>query len=303
MDVADQSSAANQPGSLLAAARVAAGLSPDDVAMRLKLHVRQIADIEANRFDSLGLAFSRGFVRSYAKLLGMDADAIVRLLPSATERQINVASQRIPLNRKTPKLWPWLAGILLVVLLAAPWFVYQWMSSDDHAHNNPQPVVPPAHSSMDNTPVSPAPTSQPGPAAAVPAQPGASLPATPAPQPDANPTHTDTPSAGTTPVSTARPLPAAATPALPATQVAPANAATNHLQLDFTGDAWVSIHDDQNHVLTARLYHAGETARLDFTGKARLVIGNSAQVSASLNGQPVNLAAWTNVKVARLSLP
>ena len=302
MDMADQSSPANQPGSLLAAARVAAGLSPADVAMRLKLNARQIADIEANRFDSLGLAFSRGFVRSYARLLDMDADAIVRLLPSTAERQINVASQRIPLNRKTHRVWPWLAGVLLVVVLAAPWFVYRWMSSDDGIRNNAQPVVPSTHSSLA---MRPAPASRATPASAVtaPAQPAVPVSTAPAQQPDANPVTSNNPSTGPAPDSTDRPSPAVALAALPSAQAPAASVTTNHLQLVFAGDAWVSIHDDQNRVLTARLYHAGETARLDFTGKARLVIGNAAQVSASLNGQPVNLAAWTAVRVARLSLP
>lgn len=335
MEMADPiSTAGSDPGSLLAAGRQAAGLSVHDVALRLKLSVDQINDLESGRFDKLGPTFSRGFVRSYARLLNMDADAIVRLLPSSSENQINISSQRIPLNHKNPRLWPWLAGVILLVALAAPWFAYRWMSSDDTMHAN-QPAVHASKTDSVAESASNNPTASPVNSTAVPA-----LTAAPAIEPadqrsaspDGNSTAaglTPTPDPatlqGSSPASAVAPLtpepirPVTATPANPVHEVSPASGPTiaapaaagntppvqtsNHLQLAFASDAWVSIHDQQNNVLTARIYHAGETATINFAGKAKVVIGNAAQVNASLNGQPINLAPWISVKVARLTLP
>lgn len=60
-------------GAALSAVRLARGLSVEDVAGRLRLKVAQIEAIEADRFGLFpGHVFARGYVRSYARLLGVD---------------------------------------------------------------------------------------------------------------------------------------------------------------------------------------------------------------------------------------
>ena len=60
----------------LRAAREAAGLSLDEVAQQLKLAPRQVRALEEDDFGVLpGRTFVRGFVRNYARLLNLDADA------------------------------------------------------------------------------------------------------------------------------------------------------------------------------------------------------------------------------------
>ena len=69
---------AQDPGAALRAARDAAGLSVPEVAQRLKLTVRLVEAIEANdrkRFPPA--VYLRGFVRNYAKLLGLEAEPLV----------------------------------------------------------------------------------------------------------------------------------------------------------------------------------------------------------------------------------
>ncbi len=69
-------------GTRLRNARNAAGLSIDAVAQQLKLAPRQVRALEEDDFPQLpGRTFIRGFVRNYARLLRLDADALLASLP------------------------------------------------------------------------------------------------------------------------------------------------------------------------------------------------------------------------------
>ena len=77
-DNQQQDSTAVAIGQELRAAREGKGLSIGEVADRLKLSVKQLNAIERGDFASLpGATFARGFVRSYARYMEMNADALV----------------------------------------------------------------------------------------------------------------------------------------------------------------------------------------------------------------------------------
>ncbi|MEQ1722971.1 MAG: helix-turn-helix transcriptional regulator [Pseudobdellovibrio sp.] len=66
-------------GELLKSERVNKNLSVQDVALSLKLSSKIINAIEAGNLDSLpAKTFVRGFVKSYAQLLKLDADVVLR---------------------------------------------------------------------------------------------------------------------------------------------------------------------------------------------------------------------------------
>ncbi len=69
------------PGELLAARRRQLTFSIEEVSQRVRLAPRQITALEANDFAALpGMATVRGFIRSYAKLLGLDPEPLVAML-------------------------------------------------------------------------------------------------------------------------------------------------------------------------------------------------------------------------------
>src|SRR5665647_508635 len=71
-------------GSMLREAREQLGLSIADVVAQTKFAPRQIEALEANDFKNLPeTAFLRGFVRSYAKILKVDAEILLAALPQA----------------------------------------------------------------------------------------------------------------------------------------------------------------------------------------------------------------------------
>ncbi|MDR2260695.1 MAG: DUF4115 domain-containing protein [Azoarcus sp.] len=68
----------NAPGSILRKAREARGESRGDVVQALKLSLQQIEAIESGRFEALpGPLFVRGFLRNYARHLGLDPQPLL----------------------------------------------------------------------------------------------------------------------------------------------------------------------------------------------------------------------------------
>jgi cytoskeleton protein RodZ len=86
-------------GSLLREARESLGYSVADVAAQIKFAPRQIEALEADDFKSLPeAAFVRGFVRSYAKILHLDMQSLLAMLPQAKE----TAAELIPASVDMP---------------------------------------------------------------------------------------------------------------------------------------------------------------------------------------------------------
>lgn len=81
MTVSETSGAASAlppTGQALRSLREAQGLTPEEVSHRIKFSARQIRALESEDWASLPTGVSlRGLVRSYARLLGADAEALV----------------------------------------------------------------------------------------------------------------------------------------------------------------------------------------------------------------------------------
>ena len=97
-----QSDSPNQPtvGATFSEARQALGISPIEAADLLNLTLRTIEALEADDYESLpGRVYVNGYVRAYAKMLGLDADE------SALNRVYNIC------NGNPVQLWPLLDDV------------------------------------------------------------------------------------------------------------------------------------------------------------------------------------------------
>ncbi len=66
------------PGQMLADAREKAGLTQGDIAKRLNFRILLVENIENEIFDnSLPATFNRGYLRNYAKLVGIDVEDVL----------------------------------------------------------------------------------------------------------------------------------------------------------------------------------------------------------------------------------
>ena len=280
-------------GASLRLAREAQGLSLDQAAGRLRLMVRQLSAMEADDFAALGQpVFARGFVRNYARMLGLDAEALVSRLANTDQEELPVI-EPVPMEQPRSLLTtPWVLGAVaaLVILIAIPVALYLWLNSGEE----------PARVSV--TPIRP--ITQPiGPAAA-PAQ-DATQPTQPEPPvPAAAPVQA--PVAAASPASTSAPAPAqtppTATPDLADQTDAAAPVAQGTIKLDFDADAWVEINEESGRVLLHKLNPAGSSVTVTGTPPFTFVIGNAAQVRMTYNGRPLDLTPYIDIKVARFNL-
>lgn len=255
-------------GAQLCQARTAMQLSMMDIAQRLKISPQQIALIEDDDFNTIGLVFSRGFVRQYARHVGLDGDSLVAAMSGNLQRKaesLSVHNEEIPLGKGLSKYWLVLFVAAITLVIGIPLALYYWLSSDTAS-------VAPKKSVATPPPII-APTTKP----LTPATP----PVTPVPAKDKD----------TTTNSDASNIAASTT-----------DIATGRMSFKFDTDSWVEIRDGSNHAVLSHLYRAGETAEISGTPPLSLVIGNAAKVSLQYNDQPVDLKPYTGVTVARVTL-
>lgn len=78
-------------GGVLRAEREARGLSVEEIADRVKYSVRQVEALEQNDAEHLPQGtFLRGFIRSYARVLGMDEAKLLEVTHTQTEHHFDV---------------------------------------------------------------------------------------------------------------------------------------------------------------------------------------------------------------------
>ncbi|GAB5602166.1 DUF4115 domain-containing protein [Thermus sp. FJN-A] len=96
-------------GERLRRAREERGLSLKEAAERLSLKVRVLEALEACRFEELPEpALVRGYLRRYARLLGLDPAPLLALFPSPREPEVPAPPPRRP-ARGMP--WAWLLAL------------------------------------------------------------------------------------------------------------------------------------------------------------------------------------------------
>lgn len=332
-DVSERSVPVTPPGALLASARKTKHLSVEDVASYLKLATRQVHAIEADNYDALpGMAITRGFIRTYAKLVGIDAAPLLDSLPKQEMRLGAVAGSTrvqsatfsessLPL-RDRKKFAPvlLLSGVAIAVAVAVGGFYFLHHTDDenpsplgwlfnkadktDAAQETAEVAVQP-EAQTTTTDLAPLSTFERLPVASLataPSSANATTPVEAAPvvsAPVSVPVQAapvQTPAAAVVPVQTP-----------PATVVDAAKPVLNVtkskdlLRLSIREDAWVEIRRADETVVFSRLLLAGTSESFDVPEPLQLVVGNASGVTATLRGQPLALPVSKN-NVARISL-
>ncbi|AUL99267.1 MAG TPA: DUF4115 domain-containing protein [Pseudothauera hydrothermalis] len=291
---------AAEVGRLLSAGRQARGLTIANVAQMLKLGVRQIEAMESGRFDLLpGAAFARGFVRNYARLLGIDADPLVAVVDAGVTAQVDLApvsnaegvmpasgAQRLS---STPVALV-AFGLLLVVLVG--WY-FDWFRTPDAP---PDTVAQPAV--VETAPPTAVAQEQPSETQPAPALDAAG---TPAAKPPATLPEVVTNPAAERPASPAPQSPAPAG-ANPGGEAASSADGLHTVELTFAGESWYEIRDADGKIVATGIGRADQVRSARGSAPLALVIGNAAMVRLTHNGQAVDLAPHTRVSVARLTL-
>lgn len=310
-------------GQTLAAERERHGLSAADVAHRLHMSPSQVEALEHGDYERLPKGtFLRGFVRNYAKVLGLDSDPLLALLAEAKQGErparVIVPTENIrfdPLGERFSGPYMRAAGLAVVAIVLAFAAMYWWLfirptppgavhrqsqavavAPRDEAARTPKDEGAPAPAA-DESAQGPEPNAT-GPSMAAPS--AANPPASRASQP-ASPA--SAPTAKASPGAIASPAPVASNAAAAtATSASGANAGEKALRFAFKGESWVEVRDAKGKVLFQQLNAAGTRSEVRGRPPFAVIVGNAPQVEVSEDDRAFPLDPYTKGDVARFTV-
>jgi cytoskeleton protein RodZ len=311
-------------GALLTQAREAAGMSRADVANKLKFSVKQIESVEADNYTALGgKTFVRGLVRTYAKLLELDAAPVLAALESSAlppeTGQVVADPKGVPFPTAAPPGNPVVryAMISIGVIALAILLLYWWHGEEflggpaaslpvvkpQAAKTDPAPdsgsAGAPTTVNLTPTVIDAAPVANPR-GLATGATPAAIAPViTPANDKPAEKKLEKT--ADKAPEKAAPPLAQTAPPAAPAA----AKGTGRRILMSFERDSWVEVKDAGGRIVFSQLNLGGTQQVIEGRAPFEVVIGNALYVNLRYRDAPVDLKPYikdVKAPVARLSL-
>lgn len=309
-----------RPGDMLRQAREQLGYSQEDIAHRLRLRLSVINDIEDNNFEQPQLAtFTRGYVRSYAKYVGLDEAEVLAKLDQQghaqpQEQEMQSFSRRTKREAHDNRIMrlTWALAIIFVGLTGVWWWQSLQMEPETDVLDTDTQQAQPLDESLANTseigselPVSEisAVAENVSVAADEPVQVepvAAPEPVAPASLDDSFAGEEDTTVLAVEETDTADSLAAMQTPDVNTEASA---AVVSDLQLTFSGDCWVDIRDANGKRLDSGIKKTGDVLNLDGAAPFKVVLGAPSVVKISYKGEPVDLSGYPVGKVARLKLP
>ncbi|VVQ01114.1 helix-turn-helix domain-containing protein [Pseudomonas fluorescens] len=330
------------PGETLRQARESNGWSLAEVALKLNLTVTSLSNLEAGAFDKLpGHTFARGYIRAYAKLLGMDQTVLVQQFDQSTgtdSQGSNVhALGRIEEPVRVSHTILRIVSLLLLIAVIGGGFV--WWQDQTSQRTKDLTSLAPEHVEVEGAdgttqihpidepedqaveenqadtstalalPQSETTAESTGAEATTPATTPAA-PVAPA-APTTAPAHTPAPVVATpatpAPNVPATPAPTTTAPVAPATAAPTAEAAApvagdGQVQLQFSADCWAQVTDGRGKVIFSGLKHKGDSVTVSGKPPLAVRLGVARAAQVSYNGQPVDIAPFTSGETARLKL-
>lgn len=264
------------PGERLARARQTQGLSTADVARRLKLSVWQIEALEAGNYGALpGPIFVRGFIRNYARLLDLEPEELLQAaagsLPHVAPSPETPRSRDIPYPAGKPRAWRKFGATAAVIVGLLAVYEFYW----------DEPAT--------------APTQPEGVAAQAPA-------IEPAPPRPARSAEASRPEQAAVASAAAREAPARTVRDAPPVASRPPHPDEREVRFIFEQESWIEVYDRDEKQIFYQLNPAGTSRRVIGVPPLRVVVGNAHGVKMTYGGQPVDLARYTKIDVARLTL-
>lgn len=311
------------PGDTLRTARESKNWSLPSVAKQLNLSERSLAQIEAGDFSQLpGHTFARGYVRAYAKLLGLDQNRLVQQFDQHTGTDASGSSvnslghidQPVRLSRSMVRFFTF---ILTLVIGVGAFLWWQDRSSRNesgpsvtalerieveaadgtteiHLLDRAEEPVAPASDTTDSMPSSVDEEALSGVDESLPLddQAAAETPTEPTAELEETPVSSE-----------AAPLPSEAeTPSAAVAESEVVGPGEGRLTLNFSADCWTRVTAADGEVLYSGLAKAGSSRSLVGKTPLDLHLGFASGVQVNFNGEAVSLSGKTRGETARLKL-
>ncbi|MGV8711305.1 MAG: helix-turn-helix domain-containing protein [Nitrosomonas sp.] len=301
LNTLDSASIVQSVGHILRRARMARGLSVDDVSRQLRLSSQQIEAIEKEDFEKLpGRTFLRGFVRNYANLCQLNSAPLLQMLPESEPARFHY--EKTPLKNKNLSFSDRrensnnkrvMVLILLFAMVVVAYFVFENNDAQKLASQNHQAEVKiGADKASVEIPLPLSSASTEPPAASTSFEMPLQLPGQNNP---ANSTHLTV-----QPLS----LPTENKPVIQDVEKPlPTLSDIGTLHLKFNADSWVKVVDGSKATILEQLRKGGSEQII--TGKRPLsvVLGNAAGVRLSYNDKDIDLSSYKKQDgTARLTL-
>ena len=313
-DFQDDSQAVG-PGQLLRNAREQLGWTREQVASRIHLRLTLIAAIESDTYDKhTSHTFIRGYLRTYAKLVGIPEETILAAYdklgltpPDNIDMQSFSRRSRQQANDSRLKVVTWLVILVLIALSVAWW----WQSTARRSAGD-EALAATKMSATGSTPAEPAIT-PPDAINTAPAEGAAIAPAA---------TDVDAPAVVSDATATLAPASAAVAPTDVSAAVGTATdaavsgangteseeavidpATAPQLKMSFTADCWLDVKDANGKTLFSGLKKANDELVLEGAEPLKFIIGAPMAVKLDYKGQSFDMSRYNNGRTARFSLP
>ncbi len=302
-------SGASRVGEDLRAARERLGWSLRECAEGLRIRPEYLAALEDGNFNVMpGAAYAAGFLRSYGRALGLDADELVRRYKAEAARGGTQTQLAFPVPAPE-RGWPTGAVVLLGALLAVGAYVGWYRLSGEG--RLPAEVVPAVPARLAPLAEQVVPPSAPPPGAVQPAAVPGDIPEPgDAPQMPAISPSSAAAAIPLPPVPAAVPPPPVMQTSLPPSVPAATNPAatspalspdTPRLVLRVHGDAWLQVRDRSGQVLLRKVMKAGESWPVPPRPGLLLNTGNAGNTEIVLDGS--QMIALSGAGITRRDLP
>lgn len=298
-----------QAGTLLQAKRQELGWSQQQVAERLCLKVSVIKNIENNDFSQQQVAtFTRGYIRNYAKLMGIPESEILGALDGHDstqykEQEMHSFSKKTNKEKHDSRIMLITWGILIAIVgISVLW----WFNERDNSELEMVQETTPTSEVVEITETLPTIEevvtidSQEAVAEATSNNETATLDAG-----AEEPMALDNETVSETPAVVDELLDEAVNASEEDTQevVISEPQALPRLRITLDGDCWLQVKDATGKTLAIGTKTAGEVLDFDQEGSYSLILGAPQNVSITFASEPVDLSGYTAGKVARITLP
>jgi cytoskeleton protein RodZ len=296
-------------GAALAEAREQQQLQIETVASALHLRPEVVTALESGDEARLpSRPFVRGYMKAYARLLGLDEENVLSRLPSASEhdsmplKPIGIKRRSVALPLRTLVVWGGaLAGLVIVVVFGMPVLERLWSGEMFRPASDQLAIPLPADDeaaasdpvAVTETDVAPVDDGSEPDDDEPEAEQSTIRMTTREPEPNVSPALPET-----------EPEPPAEADAPPASEPQPAEQASDGpavVLLRFSEDSWVEM-EAHGRKLMVGTQRAGTERTVRVEPPVDLLLGNAPGVQVNFRGRPVNVKAHQRGNVARLTL-
>ncbi|PMR74397.1 RodZ domain-containing protein [Billgrantia endophytica] len=304
------------PGELLRRERESQGLAREEVATALNLRPAVVVGLEEDNYEQVPIAaYRRGYLRAYARLLGMEDRPVLEAYASRFgSQEVEQRVTPVHVTRPPSRIGAWLFKLVTLLVIAGliGLTLLWWQSRDGNEPLNVDDSSPVSVDTLDGTTTIVEEEPRPQVDEGLPPLPeegidpiGTEAPAAPSLSVTVDATAaeqvvaaigestTETPTETTDIVVEEEPEPAEAVSA----------ADVRMMELTFNEQSWTEIFDANNQRVFVGLQEPGTTASVEGDPPFRLTVGNATGVELIWRGESVDLGARAGANnVARFTL-